>query len=630
MGTMLILAAMYFCVARLGLMLDAVSGFATLVWPPTGIALAFLFIYGKRLWPGIAIGALLVNWSMGASFLAASGTALGNTLEAVLGAWLLRRLLGFDRRMERLQDVVGFAACAVPACTIVSATVGVVSLWLGGKVAAGAFGATWSAWWIGDLLGAMLFAPLIFIWGTSPRIPAPAGFQERLLLSVMLGVTAEVVFGQLFAPHPLSQLPQVYLIFLPLIWAALRTGQRGAVMSTLFIALLALWHTVHGEGPFARPTVSESLLFLQLFMMVVASAVMIMAAMMTERLAAEQEIREGRTALQRVNTALEAAVEQRTVKLTDLNRTLREEVGERQRVQEQLQRTNAMLVDRQQQRIEAMAKLEQANQELRFTQLQLIQSAKLESVGRLAAGVAHEVKNPLATLLIGIDHLSDHFPSSDKNIAVLLRDMDQAVKRADSVIRGMLDFSSPETLTMAPEDLNALIEQGLALVKHEMDRSHVTVERRLAPALPALMLDGPKMQQVFVNLFLNAVQAMPGGGTLTITTAVERLTTAGNGVGRRQTDRFKLGEPVVMAAIEDSGTGIPEEKLPNIFDPFFTTKPPGAGTGLGLTVTKKIIELHSGLIRVANRPGGGVQVVLLFAPEQGGHNGHRPKAHPAH
>ncbi len=120
------------------------------------------------------------------------------------------------------------------------------------------------------------------------------------------------------------------------------------------------------------------------------------------------------------------------------------------------------------------------------------------------------------------------------------------------------------------------------------------------------------MEQVFVNIFLNAIQAMPEGGTLTIITYAKQLTEVGHNVGSRKADDFSIGETVVMAEVEDTGTGIPKNQLSEVFDPFFTTKSTGKGTGLGLTVTKKIIDLHRGMINIGNRKEGGTRVTTML------------------
>lgn len=260
----------------------------------------------------------------------------------------------------------------------------------------------------------------------------------------------------------------------------------------------------------------------------------------------------------------------------------------------------------------AVSELQEAHAELRSVQLQLIESEKLKSIGRLAAGVAHEVKNPLAIITMGLDYLRQQDFKSDPAIPAILQDMEDAVHRADSVIKGLLDFSAPKRLELIPENLNAIIERALLLVRGEMVGSFEVV-RELQADLPLLRIDRMKIGQVFVNLLTNAIHAMgEAGGTLTVRTFVRQLTGVGENIGDRRTESFRVGDMVVTAEVEDTGTGVPEDQLAKIYDPFFTTKATGKGTGLGLTVTRTIVELHGATIDLANKPGGGARVTLTF------------------
>ncbi len=257
-----------------------------------------------------------------------------------------------------------------------------------------------------------------------------------------------------------------------------------------------------------------------------------------------------------------------------------------------------------------------AERELQATQIQLMESAKLESVGRLAAGVAHEVKNPLAIIQQGLVYISHGLSTTENDkVALALEKMDNAVRRADRVIGGLLDFSAPSAVDVTPTELNTVVEQSLLLLTHELVKAHVTVIKELGGNLPSLELDRRKIEHVFVNIFTNAIQAMPEGGTLTIKMYAEQFTEP----GRWKPDQYRIGDPLVVVEVEDTGRGIPGNKLDRVFDPFFTTKASGQGTGLGLTVTRKIIEMHGGMIEIRNRQEGGVRVILTFKTE-GGHS----------
>jgi signal transduction histidine kinase len=249
--------------------------------------------------------------------------------------------------------------------------------------------------------------------------------------------------------------------------------------------------------------------------------------------------------------------------------------------------------------------------ELRAAQLQLIQSEKLDSVGRMAAGVAHEVKNPLMMILTGIKVLAKRLPEQDEQTRLLLQDMEEAVERADRIIGGLLNYSRDRDLDLASADLNDTIERSAMLVKHDLENAHITLVSNLEQGLPRLQLDEFKMQQVFVNLVSNAIHAIERDGEIRITTSLEKMT-SGALVGHRKTDWFSCGERVVVVRIEDTGPGIPEEYLEKIFDPFFSTKPTGRGTGLGLSVSQQIVEMHGGTIDVGNQDTGGARVTVTL------------------
>ena len=238
-----------------------------------------------------------------------------------------------------------------------------------------------------------------------------------------------------------------------------------------------------------------------------------------------------------------------------------------------------------------------------------ITAAKFEAVGTLAAGVAHEVKNPLQTITLGLDYL-DH-PGANGDGTEVLGYMREAAARASTIIGELLGLAAPETLEMHLEDWNVLIERSLWLVNFELVASKIEVVCHLAPDLPMVNVNHQKMQQVLVNLIINSIQAMNQGGTLTITT---RMIHGGNDPLLRHPSfrEFSRSEPLVLTEVLDTGPGIDPAHLARLFDPFFTTKPVGKGTGLGLAVVKKIVDLHAGAIDIRNAPQGGAQVGMLL------------------
>ena len=263
---------------------------------------------------------------------------------------------------------------------------------------------------------------------------------------------------------------------------------------------------------------------------------------------------------------------------------------------------------------EVLTDLTKSHEELKAAQMQLIQAEKLQSIGRLAAGVAHEVKNPLATLQMGIQCLRDGGVAGDETMAMVMTEMQEAIRRANVVVSDLLNLSSPKELGMQEAEMNPLIEKSLRFVKHDILRNKIEVVCALAPDLPRCRVDADKIEQVLINLLMNACDAMPARGTLTIASAVRTLRAdeVAHEAGDRAGVRFRDGEKVVAVEVRDSGPGIPADKLGKIFDPFYTTKATGKGTGLGLSVARQIIELHKGRIGVANAPGGGAVATILL------------------
>jgi signal transduction histidine kinase len=297
------LAVLYVLAARLGLAFDAVGGFATFVWPPTGISLAAVLLLGYRVWPGILIGAVTANVLAGAPIAVALGIGIGNVLEAVAGAFLLRRIPRFSVTLERVTSVVGLIVLAAVFSTLISATIGVASLRAANLVSEAQVRETLRAWWIGDMVGALLVAPIILVWANVPRAQFRQHWTERLALAVaVIGVSASTFFGGLPGlPTLPAPFPRTALLFVVLIWAALRFGPRGASTAAFVISATAVAGTALGYGPFALPELRNSLVPLQTFMALVAATVLLLGATIAERRVAHEEAKKARDEAARAN-----------------------------------------------------------------------------------------------------------------------------------------------------------------------------------------------------------------------------------------------------------------------------------------------------------------------------------------
>ncbi len=295
--------------------------------------------------------------------------------------------------------------------------------------------------------------------------------------------------------------------------------------------------------------------------------------------------------LRKARSDLEYKVQERTEELIDINENLQKEIDERRKAEEALK---------------------VAYEQLKLAQSQLVYSEKMETVGRLASGVAHEVKNPLAILLQCVEYLQRNLSKDNEKITRTLEFMSEAVMRADSIIKGMLDFSSVSQMELSDQGPVELIENALLFIKHEIDLHHINLEKAYAPDLPAIKVDKNRIEHVFLNILMNAIDAMGDNGKITIRIKSRVLDNVGDGAGRRGADTFKLGDRVVIFEFEDNGPGIPESILEKVFDPFFTTKHDKGGTGLGLSIIKNIMEMHHGRITLKNREQGGVIATLTF------------------
>jgi PAS domain S-box-containing protein len=271
-------------------------------------------------------------------------------------------------------------------------------------------------------------------------------------------------------------------------------------------------------------------------------------------------------------------------------------------------------------RKKAERELQELNQELMQTHenltqahAQLIQAEKMESVGRLAAGVAHEVKNPLAMIGMGLELLTRHLPPDDAKAAETITRMKRGIDRAKKIVRSLVDYSSDHKLEFLPWEPNRLVAEVLELVEYQLRKGGIRIEFQPGAELPEVEVDQTKIEQVLVNLFINAMHSMDGEGELTIRTELVNMDNVSPDEGNRLRDRLRQGDRMIRITVADTGKGISEEVLGKLFDPFFTTKATGIGTGLGLTVSRKIADLHGGELILANRSdrSGAIATLML-------------------
>jgi diguanylate cyclase (GGDEF)-like protein len=286
------LAFIYLCAGKVGLRFAFVHPSATALWAPTGIALAAFLIFGFRVWPGVFLGAFLVNLTTAGTVLTSLGIATGNTLEAVAGAYLVKRYSRGRHVFERAQDIFRFAFLAGLVSTTISATIGITTLTLGGFADRAAYWPIWRTWWLGDGAGAVVVTPLALLWSQNRSFDwTRKQIIELAFLFWGLILAAWAVFGGSFHAE-IKNYPLEYICLPFLIWAAFRFGRRMAATATCVLAAIAAWGTLNGFGPFSRETPNISLLLVQEFIGIVAITGLAVAAEVSEHKRADERVRQ--------------------------------------------------------------------------------------------------------------------------------------------------------------------------------------------------------------------------------------------------------------------------------------------------------------------------------------------------
>lgn len=432
------------------------------VWPSSGVALTALLLSRFRDWPALLLVAFVLE-----PFSYVPGQlptvfnfvfSAGNTLEALAGAFLLRRQLGFRPSLERVKDLLALGGFAAVLSTQLSALPGVTLLALLGQIEWTNWWTHWRVYWMSDAMGVLLVAPLLLTWAT--RGLEGWSRVRRLELTVLLlalGFSSHVFFHWTPA-NPSVYHPVSYLAFPFILWAALRFEVRGTSAALLVLTGVALAHAESGHGPFSASlqglnTYGERLVLLQSFLAAVGLSGLLVAAA----------------------------------------------VGERRRNQETISNLNQ--------------ELRQSLDTLATTQLELVRRERMAAVGEMAASVAHEVRNPLAVLSNSVAALS---PGSltEKDSRELLGLMREEITRLDHLITGLLDFARPAAPRLFLHSLGALVEEALASSLRSMPSSERVRVTRTLEELPEQELDAQQMLLALTHLFTNALQAMPEGGSL--------------------------------------------------------------------------------------------------------------------
>lgn len=646
----------YFVFAKLGLTLASINPSATPIWPPTGLALAAVLLWGYRICPAIFLAALLANATTAGSIYTSSAIALGNTLECVVGGYLINRWSDSVGTFDTPAGVARFALISFVAATPISATVGVGSLSLAGYAEGTQFASIWITWWLGDLAGALVITPVVVLWATSHA----QSFNRKELVETGLVFAGAIVVGIIaFGPlieQTTNRVPWGFLAVLPLIWAALRRGQRDTATVALILSCFAVWGTMSDGGPFAQETLNESFLLLLMFMISTSVPSLALSANVTERERGEEALRESEaryrnvvetqtelicrflpdTTLTFVNDAYcryfertrdgligtkfiglipDPARAATLQYIESLMKSPRIETHERQVLRPDgstgwQQWIDRVILDRHGQVVEIqgigrdITELKRAELEAQEHRKEVTHLTRVAIIGELSSALAHELNQPLTAILSNAQaaqRLLAREPVDLAEVREILKDIVEDDQRAGEVIRRARALLKKGDVQFQPLDINAIISEVLELAHSELIERHVAVTTRLAPDLPTARGDRVQLQQVLLNLIMNASEAMSTNETvhpvLTVSTAV-------NAAGS------------VQVSIADTGGGVPAQIADHLFEPFFTTKE--HGLGLGLPISHSIIAAHGGRLWPTNNADHGATFHLTLPAQTEG------------
>ena len=665
----LLVAIVYYAGAELGLSLATLHKNVTPVWPPTGIAIAALLIFGGRVWPGVFIGALAANLPTSISVASAIGIATGNTLEAVIAWFLLRRSKRGGRSFNSVGDVLIFVVFAAVLAPLASATIGSLSLCLSDPREWNRFLSLFTTWWMGDGFGALIFTPFLLSWSSSRKIDR-RDLPELVSLFVLLLVVVLIVFAGWF-PGPVKTYPLAYLCLPCLLWAALRFDQRIVTTAIVLMAGLAVWGARHGYGPFVTPSVNVTLLLLVSFVGTSTLMTLLVAAVTTERRKVEAE-------KWRLGSELEM---------------------HRRRIEDIVAHVPGVVW-------EAWGKPDAANQRIDFVSshvekmlgyseaewlsspnfwLTIVHPDDKERAAAEAAAIfasgkggssrfrwmhkdGHEVWVEAQSIVVN----DEHGPAGMRGVtlditaavkaeierAELLRRESQARQQAEEASRLKEEFLATVSHELRTP-LNAVVGWSRLLRSGQLDvegASHaVEVIERNAAAQRQIIEDLLDVSRIItgklristqpvdlllvVHAAIDAVRPAAEAKEIQISTHIEEP----DSIVRADVERLQQvfwnllanavkftphggvvdvylerSDSLAEVRIEDSGPGVPVGFLPHIFERFSqadgsSTRKHG-GLGLGLAIVRHLIELHGGTVSAANRENGTGAILTVRLP----------------
>ena len=628
-------AALYVVCAKLGLALAFRAALVSAVWPPTGFAIAAVVLFGRRAVPGVLIGAFVANLSVGEPAWVAAGIAIGNTLEAVIGAAILARF-GFDAALARLRDVLSLFA-AVTVGPVISATMGVAFLVAGDLHAASTAPALWIVWWLGDALGGLIVTPFLLVWSRREQSFRPRHFVEPAAMFAGIATTSAFIFS---AP---PNFPAAYLVYPFLIWSGLRLGPAYTTTASLLTNAIAIAGTLSGRGPFADFGPEGGLVPVQIFIAVGGATALLLGAVAAQSRRAheraelsDQRLRMAMSAtrvgvwdwniltgevlwsegleplhgLPRGGFAGTYAAFRETIHPDDRERVeglITKSVETRSPYEAEFRILGAddvvrwtsargiVLDDEEQRPVRMIGIAIDVTQQKQYEEELRQQDRRKDE---FLAMLGHELRNPLAA----ITHAVDLLDSSEAQHVIRrqTRNLSRLVDELLDVSRITRGQITLERKRLALADVaHAGVDVWRHLVTQKRQRLHVDVPHDL-------WMDGDatRLTQVVANLIHNAAKFTPEEGAINVTASEESGT--------------------AVLCVRDQGAGMTPDVLAHAFELFVQGPPPldrqHGGLGLGLTLVHRLVEMHGGTVEARSEGGDqGTEIVVRFplaaAPE---------------
>jgi PAS domain S-box-containing protein len=618
-----LISGAYVGAAKLGINLNVAHGVITPVWAPSGIALAALLLFGLRYWPAVALGAFVANLTSDAGTVVALGIAVGNTLEALVGAALVRRF-GFRAGLDRVRAVIALAVGGALISTAIAATNGVTVLTLAGD-RPDSYGAAWILWWFGDAVGDLMVAPLLLVLYAfrHARMPRTQILEGIVLLVAVAGVSAIVFLAGAWR-YP-------YLLFPLLLWAALRFKSLGAATVSLLVGAIGTWGAVIGEVPVGVDSATEQVQVIQALFALVAVSLLVVGATVAEREAGSEELLQAASRLEEAQAlahigSWEWDIRRDIVTWSDeLYRIFGMEPGpgpvnyaeylerlhpsDRAFVDEIVSRARAegrsyafeyriVRSDGEERVISARGRVIVEGGEtvaMVGTSQDVTEQRQADRLREdILSAVSHELRTPLTAVLgFAVTLEQRRRDLSDEEVETIVRELTAAARRLEKLLTDLLDVERVRRgaveLARRPTDILELVERVVG--DCELDGRRVSISGGPISAY----VDAAKLERMVENLIVNAAKHTPRESSIRI-----RLDAEGDDL---------------LLVVDDDGPGIPDEFKEGVFETFnrgpsIRSATPGAGIGLSLVA--RFAEAHGGRSWVEDRPGGGASFHVVL------------------